>query len=73
MKAITILITLMLTGCAGWTPVQEIQGSNGKTYYWIAPLPATTNGEQGIGARSAGVTTYTGSVNGKGYSVSSFR
>jgi len=73
MKAIIILITALLTGCAGWTPVQEVQGSNGKTYYWIAPLPATANGEQGIGGRSAGVITHTGTVNGRGYSVSSFK
>lgn len=67
MKAIIILIAAMLTGCA------THQGTDGRTYYWIAPLPATTNGEQGIGGRSAEVTYHFGTVNGRGYSVSSFK
>jgi len=64
------LTCLFLTGCAnGWTPVSK-QVSNGE-YYWLTPLPSGT----GIvtAPNSAGVTTYTGTVNGKGYSVTSFR
>ena len=59
------LTCLILTGCA------THQGSNGSTYYWIAPLPSGTGTV--IAPNSAGVTTYTGTVNGKGYTVTSFR
>lgn len=67
-----LLLTLLLSGC-GIIPTQEIKGTDGRTYTWIAPFPSTSNGEQGIGGRSASVTTYTGTVNGRGYSVQSFR
>jgi hypothetical protein len=78
MKSHTLIVALVisLTGCAGyqnWTPIQEVKTSSGGTFYWIRPLPATANGEQGIGGRSAEVTTRTGTVNGRGYSVSSFK
>ena len=75
MKTLIIVLTLSLTGCAGyqnWTPIQEITTANG-TYYWLRPLPATADGRVGYAGHSAGVTTYTGSVNGRGYSVSSFK
>lgn len=76
MRLTSILLSVLLTGCAGyqnWTPFQEIKTADGGSFYWIRPLPATANGEQGIGGRSAGVTYYTGTVNGRGYSVSSFK
>ena len=74
-----LLLTLLsgtLTGCAGdqnWKPIQQVQASNGSTYYWITPLPPSADGSIGPSGRSAGVTTYTGTVNGVGYSASVFK
>jgi len=68
----TLILTLVLTGC-GVIPTQQIVGTDGRTYTWIAPFPSTANGEQGVGGRSAQVTTYTGTVNGRGVQVQSFK
>lgn len=76
MKMLIIAISLALTGCAGygnWSPIQTVQGSDGSKYYWIAPLPATADGSPGVGGRSASVTTYQGTVNGRGYTITSFK
>ena len=69
MKIVSLLFALMLTGC-GVIPTQQVQGSDGRTWTWIAPLPS---GDGYATSRSAGVITYQGTVNGRGYSVSSFR
>ena len=62
---LVFLFCFFLTGCA------THQGSDGSTYYWIAPLPSGDG--TGFAGRSAGVTTYQGTVNGRSYTVTSFR
>lgn len=68
-----IILSLLLTGCAnGWTPLSKQMTPNGQEVYWLTPLPSG-DGPVSSGGRSAGVTTYQGTINGRGYSVSSFR
>jgi len=59
-----VCLVLLSTGCA------THQGTNGKTYTWIAPIP---NGQGYATGRSASVTTYQGTVNGTGYTITSFK
>ena len=66
---IALFLTSILTGC-GVIPMQEVKGTDGRTYTWIAPFGS---GEGYASGTSAGVTTYTGTVNGRGYSISSFK
>jgi hypothetical protein len=63
MKAFLIIVSLVLTGCA------THQGTDGRTYYWIAPLPS---GEGSAWSPSAQVNTYQGTVNGRGYTVQTY-
>ena len=64
-KYILILaVCLISTGCA------THQGTDGRTYYWIAPIP---NNGATAWTPSAGVTTYQGTVNGRGYTITSFK
>lgn len=77
MKKISLILLLAtLTGCAGWQnwkPIQEVKGTDGRTYYWLAPMPATADGSPGIAGRSAGVTTYQGTVNGQPFTATVFK
>lgn len=63
MKLILILAVL-LTGCA------THQGTDGRTYYWFAPLPANNNGYAAM-MPSARASYY--QVNGSSYQVISFK
>lgn len=56
-------LVLLTSGCAH-------TGTDGKTYILLPQLPGDSTG---FAARSAGVTTYQGTVNGKGYTVTSFK
>lgn len=49
----------------------SIQGSDGHTYYWIKPFPSG-DGPAVAAAPSYQTTTYTGTVNGRGFSVTTF-
>jgi hypothetical protein len=65
MKTCTLVfLVLLLTGCA------THKGTDGNTYYWIAPIPTTPGYATG---RSSQVTTYQGTVNGTGYTITSFK
>ena len=57
-------LVLLTTGCA------THQGTDGRTYTWIAPIPSGNGYATG---RSASVTTYQGTVNGTGYTITSFK
>ena len=75
MRTLTIILTLMLSGCAGWqgwTPLQTVKGADGSEWTWIRPMPASANGQTGAWGTSAQVTTYQGTVNRQGYTVQSF-
>lgn len=69
MRYLILFLAVQLTAC-GVIPTQEVKGSDGRTWTWIAPLPS---GDGYATGRSAGVTYYQGTVNGRGYTVSSFR
>jgi hypothetical protein len=65
MKLVTILLAFSLSGCAAY------QGTDGRTYYWVAPLPNGT-GPQVTGGNGRGVAitqgTFTTGGNSTGYS-----
>jgi hypothetical protein len=65
----SLVLACLLTGC-GIVPTQQIVGTDGRTYTWIAPIGS---GDGYASGRSAQVNTYVGTVNGRGYSVQSFR
>ena len=56
-------VILLTSGCATHS------GTDGRTYYWIAPLPS---GSGSAWSPSAQVNTYQGTVNGQGYTVTTF-
>jgi hypothetical protein len=60
----SLSIILALTGCA------THQGSDGRTYYWIKPLPIE-NPYNSATATAASSTLY--QVNGRSYTVTSFK
>lgn len=57
---ILILIAGLLSAC------QAVPGHDGRTYYWIAPLPS---GDVGYHGSTRGVNIYQPTVNGVGYQV----
>ena len=61
---LAVLLATVLPGCA------THQGTDGRTYTWIAPIPSGNGYATG---RSASVTTYQGTVNGTGYTITSFK
>jgi hypothetical protein len=65
MKTYTLVFLVwILTGCA------THQGTDGRTYYWIAPLPINNPHNQ---ATSTSATTSYYQVNGRSYTVTSFK
>jgi uncharacterized protein YceK len=66
MKKLILIISigLLLTGCA------THQGHDGRTYYWIKPLPIENPYNQ---ATAPTATTNYYQVNGRSYTVTSFK
>jgi hypothetical protein len=79
--ASALLVTL-LTGCAGygnWSPTQQVKASDGSTWTWIAPLPATANNTPGFVPNGVASGVYSNSFTvtsggrSTGVTVSGFR
>lgn len=64
LKIIVCLVIVNFAACAAYP------GTDGRTYYWIKPLPSGDGG--GVTMNSAYTVTHTGMVNGRGVSVTSF-
>jgi len=59
-----VFLVLLLTGCA------THQGTDGRTYYWLQPLPIYNPDNQATATRAI---TNAYQVNGRSYTVTSFK
>lgn len=57
---------ILIVFCGLLTACQSVPGHDGRTYYWIAPIPSTP-GSYAYG--NSGVNIYQGTLNGRGYQI----